>query len=101
MAHTYIIVLIILLSGCKQDNAIPIHTDQNGPSKNTQAHTFTTYNFGIPDETYILDANLKEISGLAYNKSSDVLLAHNDEKGSFYDLDISNGTIIKKNKICK
>jgi len=59
------------------------------------------YDFNHPDKIFVLDAELKEISGLSYDKSSDALLAVNDEKGNYYKINSDTGEIISSNKFSK
>ena len=45
------------------------------------------FNFKIPDETIVLDRELTEVSGLAYDAQSNTFLCHNDEQSKVYYLD--------------
>lgn len=60
-----------------------------------------TYIFDKPDFTFVLGANLKEISGLAYDSSDNSLLAVDDESGYYYHLSVDNGKELSKNKFHK
>lgn len=69
-------------------------------SSTRSSQEFLDYDFNNP-EIIVLDKELMEISGLAYVPSTDVLLAHNDEKGHVYTISKSDGSILKDNKFGK
>ncbi|MEM7486775.1 MAG: SdiA-regulated domain-containing protein [Bacteroidota bacterium] len=55
------------------------------------------YDFKTP-VVFTLNNKLKEISGLSYNKASNTIYTHNDEKGNIYEVDIDKGEIQNKFK---
>jgi len=58
--------------------------------------TLHNYDFsGDNSKTFFLTKELKEISGLAVT-ADNRYFAHNDEKGTVYEIDISNGTILNE-----
>jgi len=56
------------------------------------------YNIHDIDGTMILGAELREISGLTYDTTSESLLCVNDELGFIYELDLKEGNIQSKRK---
>lgn len=54
------------------------------------------YDLSLANDNYVLDAGLKEISGLCYNDQENSLLAVNDELGLFFSLDPNSGKILKE-----
>ncbi len=60
-----------------------------------------SYNLQSPDSTFILDSDLKEISGLAYDSADNTLLAVDDESGYYYHLSVDDGKVIRKVKFHK
>jgi len=61
----------------------------------------SSYNYLKPDQIFKLDKNLKEISGLDYIDQTDQLIANNDEKGTYFILDKSNGHILESKSVLK
>ena len=59
------------------------------------------YAFDTPDEVFILSSELSEISGLDYIDESNSFVAVNDEKGTLYNLNATNGQIISSKKFAK
>lgn len=59
------------------------------------------YDFDEVETVFFLDPILNEISGLAYNTTAHNLLAHNDEQGFFFELNIDDGSILSKKKFAK
>ena len=52
------------------------------------------YNLEQADAVLKLDSKLKEVSGIAYHRTTDAIYAVNDEKGRLYALDKRNGNIL-------
>ena len=90
--HILIIFLVVVLylASCKPS------TSSSDTFDTVQENIFAPYNLNSPDTVFLLPKSLKEISGLAYSKTSSMLLTHNDEKGDLYFLDPINGTVDKK-----
>lgn len=59
------------------------------------------YDYKSPSATYVLDAKLEEISGLAYNELDNTFLANDDESGNFYVLSSTDLSIIEEIKFSK
>lgn len=60
--------------------------------------TGVKYNFDEADHVWFLDESLREISGLAFDESSNFIVAVNDEKGIVYFIDVETGKIQYKNR---
>lgn len=66
-------------------------------SKNVQLQD-VPYNIHDFDDLLVLPVALREISGLAYDKTAETLLCINDELGYIYELDTAEGNIQSKRK---
>ncbi|NNL91839.1 MAG: hypothetical protein HKO66_06385 [Saprospiraceae bacterium] len=60
-----------------------------------------SYDFKSPSNTFILEKKLVEISGLAFDSSSNYFLSNNDEKGHIYKLDVNTFKIKEDKKFGK
>lgn len=71
----------------------------NPPLQASPPYVFE-YDFKNP-KIIVLDKELVEISGLAYDSKNDVLIAHNDERGHVYQISKTDGTIRNDYKFAK
>ena len=96
-SYKFILVsfLVTLILSCRQGEV----NSQNlaEPNKTTDNLDIINgdYDYDNP-EVWILDKALIEISGLAYRPSSHTLLSHNDELGTFYELNMEDGSVINE-----
>ena len=69
--------------------------------EHNQRLTYIPYDFENPTASFILDKELEEISGLSFDSTENILFAVNDEKGKFYRLSASSGSIIGESRFDK
>jgi len=92
------ITILIPLLACHEQ---PSAQNTLVPKEMTSDTIKVSYNFDQFDEVFVLDRVLEEISGLSYCEDTHTLITHNDEKGIFFILDITNGKIIDHHKFAK
>ena len=88
---TYKIILFLIISSC-HDSKMPT----KGINTNNSPKAHNTYDFNSPDTTIYLDTELREISGLTFNKATNQLQAVCDEKGIYYNLNPHTANIESK-----
>ncbi len=59
------------------------------------------YQLANPKATFLLNKDLKEISGLSLSADKETLLTINDEEGKVFQLDKTTGEVLKKSKFHK
>ncbi len=67
----------------------------------TGAAQLFPYQFNAPDQVFVLDDELEEISGLSISRDGSSLLAVQDEEGILYFLDKHSGKITRKKEFWK
>ncbi len=58
----------------------------------------TPYQFGAPDQSFNLSADLNEISGLSLASNADELVAIHDELGELFFISKKNGALLRRTK---
>ena len=94
LVYSFLLLLIVSNFFCKKTDTIKQNHDIR---KDTTINSeLSKYNFK-PEESLVikLPGELQEISGLTMTDDGR-LFGHNDEKGFVYQIDYSNGNVIKK-----
>lgn len=98
----FIVILIISFVSCRSDDSTSSKAHKTREKMISTAKPIKEkkqfYDFTKPSKTLVLDYELVEISGLAYDYHNDQLLAQNDEKGYVYELEKNTGKIKNKHK---
>lgn len=84
---TQIFLLLLLLSGCGDSNS------KKEIVKIVESVSAVPYDLNNPNQSIVLPNELTEISGLTYSKTSNRLLAINDEQGIIYALNTQSGEV--------
>jgi len=107
MKYRFIIFisLALVLGNCKpatkQTTSVNLDTEKSnleGLSKNEgiRSDPDGAFDYNSPDFTFVLDSNLREISGLSYDLSDNTLIAVDDESGKYFHLNPIDGKVTNK-----
>jgi len=73
-------------------------TEQSTDTSGITVMQSSDYDFENPDDVFLLNQKLVEISGLAYDVENHSLLTINDEVGIYYQLSLEDGSILSQHR---